>query len=206
MTKNIETSPLTSWTKTCKTPCIDETAYIHPQAIVIGDVEIGKNVMVSPFVSIRADEGTPIHIEDDSNVQDGVVMHGLKTIDDQGDQIEGNQINVNGGSYSIYIGKRVSVAHQSQVHGPAAVFDDVFLAMQTLVFKATVGKGSVLEPKSGAVGVNIPENRYVPAGMVITKQEDADALPEIYEGYIFKNTNREVVDVNIELAKGYTEK
>lgn len=206
MPQNIEHTPLTSWNPKRKVPSIDDTAYIHPQAIVIGDVNIGKRVMVSPFVSIRGDEGGPIHIDDDSNVQDGVIMHGMKTIDSNGDPIEANQTNVEGIPYSVYVGKRVSMAHQSQVHGPAAVFDDVFLAMQTLVFKATVGKGSVLEPKSAAFCVDIPENRYVPAGMVITKQEDADALPEIFEGYIFKTTNREVVDVNIELAKGYLEK
>ncbi|MDR6223005.1 hypothetical protein [Methanococcoides alaskense] len=115
-------------------------------------------------------------------------------------------MNVEGRPYSVYIGERVSLAHQSQIHGPAAVCDDAFLAMQTLVFNANVGKGSVLEPKSGAFGVDIPENRYVPAGMMITKQEDADALPEIFEGYFFENTNREVVSVNIELAKGYRKK
>ncbi len=90
MPENIEHTPLTSWNPEMKAPSIDDTAYIHPQAIVIGDVTIGKRVMVSPFVSIRADEGSPIHIGDDSNVQDGVIMHGMKTIDVKGNPIKAN--------------------------------------------------------------------------------------------------------------------
>ncbi|WP_305064216.1 hypothetical protein [Methanococcoides sp.] len=90
MPENIEHTPLTSWNPEMKAPSIDDTAYIHPQAIVIGDVTIGKRVMVSPFVSIRADEGSPIHIDDDSNVQDGVIMHGMKTIDIKGNPIKAN--------------------------------------------------------------------------------------------------------------------
>jgi len=35
--------------------------------------------MVSPMASIRGDEGMPVYIGNDSNVQDGVVIHGLET-------------------------------------------------------------------------------------------------------------------------------
>jgi len=49
-------------------PEIDPTAFIHPFAAVIGHIFIGKRVMVSPFASVRGDEGHPIFIGNESNV------------------------------------------------------------------------------------------------------------------------------------------
>ena len=62
-------------------PRISKTAYVDPLAVVIGDCEIGKLVLVAPFAVCRGDEGTPIHIGDYSNVQDGVLLHALETTD-----------------------------------------------------------------------------------------------------------------------------
>ncbi len=172
-------------------------------AAIIGDVTIGAKVMVSPQACIRADEGTPFLIDEMSNVQDGVVIHALEAADQQGNPIEERLVECDGNKYAVYIGKRVSLAHQSQVHGPAYIGNDTFIAMQSLVFNARVGKGCVLEPKSGVIGVNVPDGRYVPAGVVVTDQQTADSLPEIYEGYPYVNTNKAVVKVNIDLAEGY---
>ncbi|CAG0985446.1 MAG: hypothetical protein OIN86_15960 [Candidatus Methanoperedens sp.] len=55
-------------------------------------------------------------------------------------------------------------------HGPAIVDDGTFIGMQALVFKAQVGKNVVVE--LGAIlwnGVKIADGRYVPAGMVVGK-------------------------------------
>ena len=60
-------------------PEINETAFIHPLAAVIGNVTIGKKVRVSPFASVCGDEGQPLFVGDDSNVQDGAVIHALET-------------------------------------------------------------------------------------------------------------------------------
>ena len=54
-----------------RVPEIAESAYIHPQASVIGDVKIGERVFVAPMASIRGDIGS-IVIGDESNVQDMV--------------------------------------------------------------------------------------------------------------------------------------
>ncbi len=75
--------------------------------------------------------------------------------------------------------------------------------MQAFVFKAHIGNKCVLEPKSAAIGVTIPEGRYISAGMVITKQKDAENLPAVFEGYTHQKKNSAVVDVNDNLAKGY---
>lgn len=144
-------------------PSIDTTAYIHPLAAVIGNVTIGRRVMVAPFAAIRGDEGQPIRVDDEANVQDGVVLHGLET-ELKGRPVEKNLVEADGKHYSVYVGKRVSLAHQVQIHGPARVGDDSFVGMQTLVFKSSVGKNCVVEPGCILMGVSVPDGRYVPAG------------------------------------------
>jgi carbonic anhydrase/acetyltransferase-like protein (isoleucine patch superfamily) len=200
---NIWENPVTPWSPEPSAPVIDPTAYIHPQASVIGKVTIGANVMVSPMASVRGDEGMPICVGDDSNVQDGVILHALETIDEEGKPVDKNLVEVGDKKYAVYVGERVSLAHQSQIHGPACVGDDTFVGMQALVFKAKVGNNCVLEPKSAAIGVTIPDSRYVPAGEVVTSQAEADKLPVITDDYAYRHTNEAVVYVNTNLAKGY---
>ncbi|MBW1644428.1 MAG: carbonic anhydrase, partial [Deltaproteobacteria bacterium] len=183
-------------------PEIDPTAFIHPFAAVIGHIFIGKRVMVSPFASVRGDEGHPIFIGNESNVQDGVVIHGLET-EHNGRPVESSIVDVNGKEYSVYVGNRVSLAHQVQIHGPAFVGDDAFIGMKVLVFKAKVSSGCVLEPGCILMGVTVDAGRYVPAGTVLQKQQDAGNLPVITDDYPFKHLNKGVVNVDINLADGY---
>ena len=183
-------------------PEIDSSACIHPVAAVIGHVFIGKRVMVSPFASVRGDEGQPIFVGDESNVQDGVILHALKT-EHNGHPIEENQVEAGGKKYSVYLGKRVSLAHQVQIHGPAHVGDDTFVGMKTLVFRAKVGSNCVIEPGCIVMGVTVADGRYVPAGTVLKAQKDADNLPVVTDDYPLKNLNKGVVHVNTSLADGY---
>jgi carbonic anhydrase/acetyltransferase-like protein (isoleucine patch superfamily) len=183
-------------------PVIDKSTYVHPLAAVIGNVTLGRHIMVSPLASIRGDEGQPFYIGDDSNVQDGVVIHALET-ETGGRPVEKNLYEVKGKIYAVYIGNRVSLAHQSQVHGPAVVLDDTFVGMKALVFRSFVGENCVIEPGAMIIGVKVPPSRYVPAGSVINSQEQADRLPEITEDYPMKTMNKGVVHVNTSLAKAY---
>jgi carbonic anhydrase/acetyltransferase-like protein (isoleucine patch superfamily) len=183
-------------------PIIDDASYVHPLASVIGSVVVGKHVMVSPMASIRGDEGQPIYIGDDSNVQDGVVIHGLET-EKEGKVIDTHVYAVAGKYYSVYIGERVSLAHQVQIHGPAVIYDDTFVGMKSLIFKSSVGKHCVIEPGVILMGVSVADHHFVPAGAVITSQKDADTLPRISDNYPMKDMNKGVVHVNRQLAQGY---
>ena len=200
---SIGASPVTPWSDTKIMPQIDASAYVHPQASVIGAVSIGREVMVSPHASLRGDEGMPIHIGDESNVQDGVVIHALETSDEEHKPVEKNLVEVGGKKYAVFVGNRVSLAHQAQVHGPASIGDDTFVGMQAFVFKSKVGSRVVLEPGVKIVGVVIPDGRYVPLGMIVSNQSVADNLPVITDDYVFKNLNEGVVHVNTNLAAGY---
>ncbi|MEA3435082.1 MAG: carbonic anhydrase [Thermodesulfobacteriota bacterium] len=184
-------------------PKIDPTAFIHPFAAVIGHIFIGKRVMVSPFASVRGDEGHPIFVGDEANIQDGVVIHGLET-EHNGQPVESNIVSVGPEKYSVYIGKRVSLAHQVQIHGPAFVGNNTFVGMKTLVFKAKVSSRCVLEPGCILMGVTVDAGRYVSAGTVLKEQQDADKLPLITDDYPLKDLNKGVIHVNTSLADRYS--
>lgn len=191
-----------SFNSTIDDPRLGAGTYIDPLASVIGDVRLGRRVMVAPFASIRGDEGQPVRIGSRTNIQDGVVLHALET-QEGGEVIEKNLVEHNGKKYAIYIGDEVSLAHQSQVHGPAKVGDGTFIGMQALVFRADVGEGCVVEPAAKVIGVTIAPGHYVPAGAVITTQAQADALPEITADYAYRTLNDGVIHVNTQLADGY---
>jgi len=197
--KNICKNPKTGFNRESVGPRIDPTAFVHPLAAVIGDVTLGAGVMVAPAASVRADEGTPFHIGDNSNVQDGVVIHALETDVSSGK----NLFAVGDRFYSVYIGDCVSLAHQCQVHGPAVVESGSFVGMQAFVFRSRVGPGCVIEPGARVMGVTIAPARYVPSGMTVKDQREADKLPLIDEGYPLRHLNAEVVKVNVELARAY---
>jgi len=123
-------------------PSIHPTAFIHPAAIVLGDVTLGAHVSVWPTAVIRGDSDR-IVIGDDSNVQDGTVVHvdhGIPTI----------------------IGKRVAIGHRAIVHG-ATIEDDCLIAMGAVLLNGVhVGSGSIVG--AGAVcaeGLRVPPNSVV---------------------------------------------
>jgi len=57
-------------------PVVDPAAYVHPTAVLIGDVIIGAGVYVAPCAVLRGDFGRLI-VEEESNIQDHCIMHGF---------------------------------------------------------------------------------------------------------------------------------
>lgn len=160
---------------------------------VIGDVTVKENVFIAPLVSVRADEGTPFLIGRDSNLQDGVILHGL----------EHGSVTVRGREYSIFIGSRVSCAHGSIIHGPCMLGDDVFIGFSAIVFGAVVGAGSYIS--AGALvtgGVTLAEKRFVAPGMIVDTQPEADALPCAPKD--LSEFAAEVIHVNTEFPRAYS--
>ncbi|MFT6916593.1 MAG: phenylacetic acid degradation protein [Motiliproteus sp.] len=62
------------------TPVVDPTAFVHPSAILIGDVIVGPRCYVGPAASLRGDFGRLI-LEEGANVQDTCVLHGFPGTD-----------------------------------------------------------------------------------------------------------------------------
>ena len=62
------------------TPVVAPSSFVHPSAVLIGDVIIGENCYVGPTACLRGDFGRII-LEDGANVQDSCVMHGFPGTD-----------------------------------------------------------------------------------------------------------------------------
>jgi carbonic anhydrase/acetyltransferase-like protein (isoleucine patch superfamily) len=121
---------------------IDPTAFIHPLAIVIGDVHLGARASVWPGAVIRADSA-PIAIGAESNVQDGSVLHV-----DRG--------------FPLTIGARVSIGHCVILHG-ATVEDDCLIGMGAILLNGVVvGAGSLV-----GAGAVCTEGMRIPPGSVV---------------------------------------
>lgn len=185
-------APPTPWSKTLAEPQIDPTAFVHSFSNIIGDVRIGAEVLVAPGTSIRADEGSPFYIGAGSNVQDGVIIHGLE---------QGRVTGDDGQAYSVWIGEDSSITHGVLVHGPAYVGKNCFIGFRSTIFNARVNDGCIVMMHCLIQDVEIPAGRFIASGSVITTQQQADRLPPVSaEDVAFA---QHVVGINDALRAGY---
>lgn len=117
-------------------PVIDPSSYIHPTAVIIGSVQIGKNCYIGPNASIRGDYGTII-FEDGVNFQDMCVAHGfpngITRIKENGHISHGAVI------HGCTIGKNTMVGIQSVIMDNAEIGDECMIAALSYIkpnFKA----------------------------------------------------------------------
>ncbi|MDF2944332.1 MAG: Carbonate dehydratase [Herbinix sp.] len=189
----IAPNPRTSFNIKSIRPLIDTTAYVGPFSSIIGDVTIGKNVFIAPNVSIRADEGTPFFIDSCTNIQDGVILHGLVN----GRVMEGNI------EYSIFIGKHVSCAHGCIIHGPCKIGDNVFIGFHSIVLNAIIGTCCYISHNALVTGgIKVAPNRFVPAGAIIDTQAKADMLRPVPQSQ--EEFAQEVQHINNEFPDAYS--
>jgi len=115
-------------------PIIPASAYVSPEATLIGKVTLGENASVWPGVVIRGDNDM-ITIGKGSNVQDGTVMH-----TDPG--------------FPLKVGESVTIGHQAILHG-CSIGDGSLIGIQAVVMNgAVIGK----ECLAGA-GALVPEGK-----------------------------------------------
>ena len=185
-------APPTPWSSNLAEPQVDNSAYVHSFSRLIGDVRVGPQVFIAPGSSIRADEGTPFYIGASTNVQDGVVIHGLE---------KGRVIGDDGNEYSVWIGANTCITHMALIHGPAYVGDECFIGFRSTVFNAKVGHGCIVMMHALIQDVEIPPGKYVPSGAVITNQQQADRLPDVQDSD--RHFAHHVVEINEALLAGY---
>jgi carbon dioxide concentrating mechanism protein CcmM len=189
---NATAAPPTPWSQNLAEPKIHHSAYVHAFSNIIGDVRIGENVMIAPGISIRADEGNPFSIGANTNIQDGVVIHGLE---------QGRVVGDDGTLYSVWIGKNSSITHMALIHGPAYVGNDCFIGFRSTVFNAKVGNGCVVMMHALVQDVEIPPGKYVPSGAIITTQQQADRLSEVQPED--RKFAAHIISINDSLRSGY---
>lgn len=124
------------------TPQIDPQSWIAPSATVIGQVRLARNASVWWNCTLRGDTDL-ISIGEDSNIQDGSVLHTDKGI-------------------QLLLGSRVTVGHMVMLHG-CTVGDGSLIGMGAILLNnSVIGKGSL-------VGANtlIPEGKVFPERVLI---------------------------------------
>lgn len=124
-------------------PRIHERAFVHPSAVLIGQVEIGEDSSVWPGVTLRGDDGTII-IGRQTSIQDGTVAH----------MTEGLSVTT--------VGNRVTVGHGVILHG-CTVEDDCLIGMGAILLdNAVIERGSIV-----GAGALIPPGKRVRSGTVV---------------------------------------
>lgn len=184
------TAPPTS--RSLTEPKIDQTAHVHSFSTMSGDVHVGAETTIAPGTSIRAEKGGAFHIGQNSNLQDGVVIHGLE---------QGRVVGDDGNSYSVWIGKETSIGHMGLIHGPAYVGDRCFIGFRSTVFNARVGHGCIVMMHALIQDVEVPPGKVVPSGAIITSQQQADRLPDV--GEVDRAFAAHMTGINAALKSGY---
>ena len=140
-------------------PNIDPSAYIDDAALVIGDVEIGKDSSVWPFVVIRGDVNR-IRIGELTNIQDNSVLH----VTHDGPH--------NPGGHALQVGNSVTVGHRAILHG-CTINDNCLIGMGATIMDGAViqtntivGAGSLVTPgkllESGYLWLGSPVRQVRP--------------------------------------------
>jgi len=123
-------------------PVVHESAFVHPQAAVTGNVIIGRDVYIGPGCALRGDWGA-IVIEDGCNVQENCTVH----------MFPGVTVLLEAGAH---------IGHGAIVHG-AHIGANVLVGMNAVVMdNATVGAGSVI----GALCF-VPADMQIPPRKVV---------------------------------------
>ncbi len=120
-------------------PVVHKDAYVHPSAILIGDVIIGPNVYVGPAASLRGDFGRII-MEEGSNIQDTCVVHAFP-------------------AYEVIIEKNGHIGHGAVLHG-CIIKENALVGMNAVVMDgAEVGKNSIVSAMAFVkANMKIPDN------------------------------------------------
>jgi phenylacetic acid degradation protein len=144
-------------------PVINPTAFIHPQAVIIGNVIIGKNVYIGPGAVLRGDWGEII-IHDGCNVQENCTLH----------MFPGKSVVL---YTSAHIGHGAiihgaEIGHNAMIGMNSVIMDDVVIGDECVVGALTFIKaGEVFSARSLIVGNPAKVIKQVSDEMIAWKTE-----------------------------------
>ena len=122
-----------------RTPAIHPEAFVHPDAVVIGDVTIGARSSIWPCAVLRGDYGT-IVVGEESSIQDGTVVHAVPM-------------------FPTTVGSRCVVGHLVHLEGCSLEDESLAGSGSVILHQAVVGTGATV----GANAV-VPNGLAVPPG------------------------------------------
>lgn len=156
-----------------RSPSIDPSAFVHPQAVIIGAVTIGAQSSVWPGAVLRGDSNT-ITVGERTSIQDGAIIHTTR-------------------SEPTIIGDGVVVGHLAHMEG-CVVEDGALVGSGSVVLpRAVIGAGALV-----AAGAVVPNDVVVPA-LALARGVPA----KIVEGAAPQDVIAESVDTYVHNAKWY---
>jgi carbonic anhydrase/acetyltransferase-like protein (isoleucine patch superfamily) len=144
-------------------PVVHETAFVHPQAAVTGNVRIGKNCYIGPGAALRGDWGRII-IEDGCNVQENCTIHMFPGV-------------------TVLLKEGAHIGHGAIVHGAtigsnclvgmnAVIMDNVQLGDESIVGALSfIKEGQIIPARSLVVGNPGKIMKQVSDEMIAWKKE-----------------------------------
>ncbi len=124
-------------------PDVSLDAFVHPEAVLIGDITIEKGCFIGAGAVIRADTG-PVVIREGTNIQDNVVIH------------------VDAGS-EVTIEKNVIVGHSAVLHDVHIEQGCVIGMGSILLYGVVCGEGAFV-----GAGSLVPSHMHIPPGKLVT--------------------------------------
>jgi carbonic anhydrase/acetyltransferase-like protein (isoleucine patch superfamily) len=122
-----------------RTPTIDPTAFVHPDAVIIGSVTIGPEASIWPTAVLRGDSGR-IVVGARTSVQDGTVVHCTSELDTS-------------------IGARCVIGHRVHLEGCTIEDDSLVGSGAVVLHRAIVRSGGFV-----AAGALVSPGTEVPSG------------------------------------------
>jgi phenylacetic acid degradation protein len=160
-----------------KRPQVPSDAFVHPEAVLIGDVTLGHECLIAPGVSLRADFG-PIRIGDRSSVQDNAVIH-------------------------VYPGSQVIIENDITIaHG--VILHDVHIKSRCVIGIGAIVLFNVIceEDVFISVGSLVSKGMHIPAGKIVAGNP-AKITHDVTEDQ--KKVAKEGIDYYRGLCKQYLE-
>jgi phenylacetic acid degradation protein len=164
-------------------PVVDPTAFVHPSAVLIGDVIVGPGCYVGPCASLRGDFGRLI-LERGANLQDTCVMHGFPGTD-------------------TVVEEDGHIGHGAVLHG-CRIGRNALIGMNAVIMdNAVIGESAIVAASAFVkAGAEIPA-RSLAAGMpakVIRQLSDEEIAWKVEGTLTYQDLTRRSLATMVETA------
>jgi len=157
-------------------PVIDPTAFVHPTAVVIGDVRIGPDCLVGPGASLRGDIGR-IFMRAGSNVQDNCTVHvfpGKDVVIEDGGHIGHGTV-----LHGCTIKRNALVGMNCVIMDDAVIGEEAFVAAMSFVKAETI-----VPPRTLVAGIPAKVIRELTDEEIRWKTEGTKVYQELARRYL----------------------
>jgi phenylacetic acid degradation protein len=153
------------------TPVVDPSAFVHPSAVLIGDVIVGARCYVGPAASLRGDFGR-IEVRAGANIQDCCVMHGFPGTDTVVE--EGGHIGHGAILHGCVVRRGALVGMNAVINDNAEVGESAIVAAM-----AFVKAGMIVPPRTLVAGVPAKIVRTLTDQEIAWKAEGTKSYQEL---------------------------